>query len=253
MSRIGFIGTGHIAAPMVRFLADRAHSISVSERNADVAAALRASHAVTAADNQTVLNASDIIILCLRPHLVDDVLPGLRFREGQQVVSVMAGVSLERLRVFCAPASSICMTIPFGFLEHGGCPLPAYPSAALLTDLFSPENPVIEVKSEAALNQHFAICTMLPGVLDLLATGADWLGQATEDADAAALYTTQLVRGFLGSLPQPHSQQLAEERDALATQGTISLQMVEGLKTGGCHDTLLGTLDAIAARLGVEP
>lgn len=37
--RIGFLGTGHIAAPMARALARDGHTVTVSERNAETAAA----------------------------------------------------------------------------------------------------------------------------------------------------------------------------------------------------------------------
>jgi pyrroline-5-carboxylate reductase len=82
-----------------------------------------------------------------------------------------------------------------------------------------------------------------------MATGAGWLGAATGDQDAAALYTTQLIRGFLDALPPASADQLARERDALATQGTISLQMTTALRDGRCHDTLEHALDAINTRL----
>jgi len=249
MSSIGFIGTGHIAAPMVRFLSDRGHEVTVSNRNADVAAQLNQSHGVRVADNQSVVDTSDIVFLCVRPHIAEDVLTSIDFRPDQQIISVMAGISLKHLQAICAPATDFSLTIPFGFLEKGGCPLPAYPSKTLLEQLFSPENPVIELASESALNQHFAICTMLPGLLDLMATGAGWLGAATGDQDAAALYTTQLIRGFLDALPPASADQLARERDALATQGTISLQMTTALRDGRCHDTLEHALDAINTRL----
>ena len=41
MSRIGFIGTGHIAAPMARFLSAKGHDIAVTERNVKEALAMR--------------------------------------------------------------------------------------------------------------------------------------------------------------------------------------------------------------------
>lgn len=110
---------------MVRFLADRGHQITVSERNAEVAASLAASDGVAVADNQAVLDASDIVFLCLRPHVAADILKPVTFRADHQIVSVMAGISLEALGAACAPARDIIMTIPLGYLEKGGCPLPA--------------------------------------------------------------------------------------------------------------------------------
>ena len=47
MSRIGFIGTGHIAELMERFLVARGHEIVATRRNADVSAWLAEELGVT--------------------------------------------------------------------------------------------------------------------------------------------------------------------------------------------------------------
>ncbi len=250
MSVIGFIGTGHIAAPMARFLSGKGHRINVSDRNANVAQSLANSIGARVLDNQAVLDASDIVFLCLRPHVAQAVLRDLTFRADHRIVSVMAGVPLAALTTLCAPASDFTLTIPIGFLEQGGCPLPACPKPDLLASLFAPENPVIGVATETGLNAHFAICTMVPGMLDLMATGASWLGDQTGDQNGAAAYTTQLIAGFLVAVQGRDDKVLARERDALATDGTISLQMVEALRDDGVHDVLCDALQAISARLG---
>ena len=245
MSRIGFIGTGHIAAPMVRHLAAKGQEITVTRRNELLSAALARDLGVAVAEPQAVVDACDIVFLCLRPHLAEEVLSGLTFRAEQQIVSVMAAVPRDRLAALCAPAADFVQTIPLGFLEQGGCPLAAYGNDSLLSGLFAPENPVVPVASEAALNAHFAICAMVPGVLDLMNSGADWLGAETGDREAAEFYTTRLLAGFLNSM----NGSLAEKRDALATEGTLSLQMTDGLRAGGAHEALNTTLAAIGTRL----
>ena len=253
MSRIGFIGTGHIAAPMARALARDGHQVIVSGRNAEVAAALAADFAnITMADNQAVVDGADIVFLCLRPPVAPAVLSELEFRADHQVVSVMSGVSMDALQGLCAPATDICMSIPLGYLEAGGCPLAVFPHGDVLSPLFGAANPIIPVASEAALNQHFAICAFVPGVLDLMATAAGWLGDKTGDQDAAAHYTAQIVAGFLAAMPREKAGRLEYERDALATEGTLSLQMVSGLRTradGDAHDALIAALDGIKERL----
>lgn len=249
MSRIGFIGTGHIAAPMVRFLHARGHDITVTERGRETSSALRSSLGVTVADPQDVVNRSEIVFLCVRPNDAEPALIDLTFRADQRIVSVMASVSRAALEDLCAPAASFVQTIPLGFLEKGGCPLAAFGDTDLLAALFEPENPVVPVATEDALNAHFAICAMVPGVLDLLATGSHWLGSQSGDADAAEYYTTQLVAGFLAAMDKDHAGRLIAERDALATEGTLSLQMTEGLRGGGAHAVLLATLADIGTRL----
>ena len=248
MSRIGFIGTGHIAAPMVRHLAAKGHRIAVTRRNETVSATLARDCGVTVAEPQALVDASDIVFLCLRPHHAEAGLAHLRFRAGQQIVSVMAGVPVDTLTRLCAPATDFVQTIPLGFLEQGGCPLAAHGNDVLLADLFAPENPVVKVPDEAALNAHFAICAMVPGILDLMATASGWLGQRS-GADGAEFYTTQLMAGFLAAMEKGRAGRLAQERDALATEGTLSLQMTETLRDGGAHAALTRALDAIEKRL----
>jgi len=250
MSVVGFIGTGHIAAPMARSLAARGHEVVVSERNAQVAAQLAKDGAIRILPNQGVLDACETAFLCLRPQIAPEILEELQFRSDHKIVSVMAGVSHAQLEHICTPAVNFTQTIPLGFLETGGCPLPAYPSANVLAALFEPDNPVIPVASEQALNLHFAICALVPGMLEILSTGADWLGEATGDPKNAALYIQQLVTGFLSSLPDGRPGLLGEERDALATEGTLSLQMVDALRSADVPASIREALAAIGERLG---
>lgn len=247
--RVGFIGTGHIAAPMVRFLVDKGHDIAVTERNAAISAELVASHGVTVSDPQSVIARSEIVVLCLRPQHAHAVLSPLEFRDTQGVISVMAGITAAQLATYCYPATRIVQTIPLGFLEKGGCPLAAFGDTDILATLFEPENPVVAVTDETAFNAHFAICAMVPGLLDLMATGSDWLAGQTDDADTAEFYTTQLVAGFLSAMDKDRANRLVSERNALATDGTISLQMTDSLRNHGAHDALQTTLSEIGHRL----
>lgn len=249
MARIGFIGTGHIAAPMIRTLARDGHDLFVSRRNEAISSALAAEFPnVKAQDNQSVVDAAELVFLCVRPQHAQSVIEPLTFRAGQSVVSVMAGVSMATLAGYCAPATDICMTIPLGYLEAGGCPLAVFPNAEPLATLFGTANPVIPVASEAALNSHFAVCAMVPGLLAMLETGSHWLARKTGDADAAERYTTQLAAGFLAAMDKGAGR-LGAEKNALATEGTLSLMMVEALETGGALTTLSAAMDAIARRL----
>ena len=250
MSRIGFIGTGHIAAPMVRHLTAKGHTIFVTRRNAAISADLHATCGATVCDPQNVVEQAEIVFLCVRPQYAREVLEPLRFRPGQGIVSVMAGVPRTELLEHCAPAKQIVQMIPLGFLEKGGCPLAAFGDTGHLPDLFAPENPVVPVDTEAALNAHFAICAFVPGLLDLIDTAAGWLADTTGDTDRAEFFTSQLITGFLAAMETSRAGHLAEERDALATPNTLSLQMTEALHAGGAHDALRGALGAIGTRLG---
>lgn len=248
-ARIGFVGTGHIAAPMARALARDGHAVVVSERNAEMATELAALfETITVRPTQGVVDACDTVFLCLRPHLAEEVVSELEFHAGQRVVSVMAGVSAADLARWCAPASDISIMIPLGFVEQGGCPLAVYPGGDAIAPLFGARNPVVAVSSESALNSHFAICALVPGILAMLEAGERWLAARGGDPDDAALYTTQLVAGFLDAMGK-QAGCLTAEKEALATPGTLSRMMVEGLDGGGAIVALTAALDTIEARL----
>jgi pyrroline-5-carboxylate reductase len=246
MTRIGFIGTGHIAAPMARCLARAGHSVTVSERSQQTATALvETGLGIVTAPNQAVLDASDIVFLCLRPPVWQDVVKDLVWRADHSVVSVMAGISLGDLSLVCAPVTDLSITIPYGFIENGGCPLPVAGDPSVLTALFGAENPILPQRDEAALVDFFAASALASGVLHMLEQSSAWLADKTGDADAAEVYVANLISGVLHALPKDRAGGLEAERRALATPGTLNLQMFEGLRRDGAFDRLPALLDSI--------
>lgn len=87
--RIGFIGTGAITEAMVTgILSDTplASEVVVSPRNAEVASRLASMFPAVriAADNQEVADASDILVLAIRPQVAERVVRGLHFTPVRQ-------------------------------------------------------------------------------------------------------------------------------------------------------------------------
>lgn len=243
--KIGFIGTGDIAAPMIRYLARKGHTIIVSERSEALSKALAAEfEVVSRAPNQEVLDGSDVVFLCLRPEAWEAVVPGLSFREEQKIVSVMSRVSIADLERACAPASEISITIPMAAMEHGGCPLPVYPSSSPVGALFGSDNPVLPQHSEVAISAHFAASTMLSATLGAMHHGADWLSDQTGQPDLAETYVNALVQATLRDVPH-EAGQLKAARDALATPGTLNEMMKEGLEAADMPRALATTLTNI--------
>lgn len=247
--KVGIIGTGVIGATFARALAKKGIEVWVTERGRSHSAALAASHGVTVADNQAVVDACEVICLCVRPEVAGDIVKGLNFRADQRIVSAMTKLDIDQLIQLCAPATNFVRTIPFEFVDKGGCPLPAFGNVDLLNELFGPDNVIIPVADEAALSAHFSACTVLPATLDLIATAESWLTSRTGDGDGAGTYVTQLVSGYLDAMSRQGANRAAEERDAIATSGTLSLQMVETLREAGMHNGAVQGFESIEERL----
>ena len=248
MSRIGFIGTGHIAAPMVRRMVDLGHEVTVTERSQDVSTALAATHGVGVGDAEAVIAASEILFICLRPSIAPDILKTLSFRADQQIISVMAGISEAELNTLCAPATKITRTIPYGFVEQGGCPLPVWGDTALISDLFAPENTVLAMPEEAGLNAILTTAAIMAAQLDMMNTVAQWGEAKLGDAAVSEAYVKTLIQGFLNTMPT-HTGALAEERDALTLPGSLNGYMKDSLRDAGVHDAITSSLDEIYKRL----
>lgn len=122
-SRYGFIGTGAITKAIVSGLLQAPGPqlrITVSPRNAELAAELAAQHpeVTVAADNQAVVELSDVVFLAVRPQIAAEAIPSLRFREDQTVISLIAATRLEQLREWIPSVSRITQAIPLPFVEN---------------------------------------------------------------------------------------------------------------------------------------
>ncbi len=250
--RIGFIGTGHIAAPMARFLARKGHEVTVSERNFETAAELSACGlGIQVAQNQTVVDGSEIVILCLRPAVWKEIMVALKFGQDHRIVSVMAGVPLADIRASTG-IDDVSATIPYGFLETGGCPLPVAGDPTVVNTLFAPENYVLPQAEEKFLQFHFAASALASGILEMLEVSTSWLAGKTGGPDQAEVYVGNLISGVLNNLEINRAGVLAAERNALASPKTLNLQMVEGLRKANAFDHLPRILSSISASMDKE-
>lgn len=254
---IGFLGTGHIAAPMARSAARQGHAVTVSRRSEAVSHALATSGlGICVADNQAVLDASDLVVLSLRPAAWREAVAGLTWRSQHRILSVMAGVPLAEIAAACAPVRDLSVTIPFTFLEQGGCPLPVYrqtrdaAAACAVQAIWGAENPVIDLPSEADLLSHFSATPIVPGVLLLLEAAIDDLAAATGQPDASELYVSQLVAGYLGALETDRHGRAAEARAGLATPNTLSLRMVDALRGIGAPAQVSKIMQTLRGEMG---
>ena len=253
MTRVGFIGTGEIAAAMVHGLTGQGHGMLVSERGAKIAAELATLDDVAIASNQAVIDGSDIVVLCLLKDVAHDVLPTLNFRADQRVISVMVDVSHTVLRDLCFPVQDIEITIPLPFVATGTCPLPVYPMATNVAELFGAKNPVFAVKTETGLNAHFAATAMASAAFSQAQTAAQWLGELTDDNQAAEQYIIAMLGGFFTGLPQDGQGRLADALAALNTEGGLNQTLREHMRQRGVLDDLCDGLDGFRDRLGLPP
>jgi len=117
--KIGFIGGGNIAKSILGGLIDsnlyQKNEIIVSDRLESSIETLEEHYGVdTTRDNESLVKAADIILIAIKPHLVDSVLTPLKpyFTKDQLIISVAAGITTETLRGYFDAETQLYRVMP---------------------------------------------------------------------------------------------------------------------------------------------
>jgi pyrroline-5-carboxylate reductase len=252
MQRLGFIGTGSITAAMVRGLkgsplSDR--QILLSPRNADLAAELAAGFpgVTVAADNQSVIDGSDMVILAVRPQIAEGVLRPLRFRDGQQVVSLIAGESVAVIRDWTG-AVQVTRAIPLPFVERQADATPVHPPTPEVMALFDALGQALAVPDAVAFDLYGAIGAEMALYFGIVETAVGWaVAQGLPEADARAFLGS--LFGNLGDVLRHDSRPLDTLRLAHSTAGGLNEQVFREFAANGGTQALTEALSSVLRRI----
>jgi pyrroline-5-carboxylate reductase len=117
--QIAFIGGGNMSEALIAGLLREKlmtpERVSVSDPHASRREVLSARFGVTTgADNGTVAQRADIIVLCVEPQILDEVLHELRpvMQAQPLVISVAAGYPLSRIQTYVKTATRLVRAMP---------------------------------------------------------------------------------------------------------------------------------------------
>ncbi|WP_306005152.1 NAD(P)-binding domain-containing protein [Aquicoccus porphyridii] len=240
--RIGIIGLGTIATAVVKGIAEDGHDIAVSRRSEKNAGHLAGRFGnVTVADNQEIVDRSEIVFLGLTEDVAPNVLAALRFREGQQVISLMAGLDLARVADMTAPATMAARMIPFPSIATGGSQILAHGDSSLIHALFGARNSIFEIATEEELGTYLCAQAVLSPAIRMVKDAADWLAHKGADPEMAETFLRELVGSSL--LAGPCDPLL----DALDTPGGYNQRLRQHMTGSGMSDRLRDGFDQLLA------
>jgi pyrroline-5-carboxylate reductase len=236
--RIGIIGTGTIAAAVVRGIAGDGHQIRVSERSAHASAALAdAFENVTIAPNQQVLDQGDVIFLGLMAGAAPDILAPLTFRADQRVISFMAGADLGQVGEMIAPARASAVMMPFPGIAQGGSAIMALGDTDLVNEIFGARNRVFALKDNAELDAYLCAQAVLSPVARMVGDAADWLGTRVSDPAQGEAFLRMLVATSLAEIG------CADLIEALNTPGGYNQRLRQHMEAAGITGDLMSGLN----------
>lgn len=242
--KIGVIGTGTIASAVITGIANDGHQIVVSNRNAAKSEHLKTTFPhIEIADNQGVIDASDVIFLGTTVDVAGSVLSALTFRPDQSVISFMAGISSEQISTLIAPAKFTATMIPFPSIAQGNSPVLVCPQSMLVESLFGTANTVFSFGTSDQMDTYLTAQAVLSPALKLTEVAADWLADRTGDTATA----DQFLRLLLGSTLS--SSTLSDALADLNTPGGLNAELKEHLAEQGGYKALRTGLDRLERRL----
>lgn len=110
--KLGFVGAGNMGEALLRGLlkkgAARPEQIMVSARRPERVAELVKAYGVRGGSNGEVARESDVVVLCVKPQILDQVLRGISpaVSSDKLIISVAAGVPIAAIERRLHPASS---------------------------------------------------------------------------------------------------------------------------------------------------
>ena len=99
MTTLGFIGAGNMGEALLKGLlkTQKPEQIRVSARRKERVAELEKTYGVKGGSNAEVAKGCDVLLLCVKPQILDQVLRGLEISPQTLIISVAAGVPIAAI------------------------------------------------------------------------------------------------------------------------------------------------------------
>ena len=257
---LGFIGAGNMAEALIRGLigtgAALPDEIYASDRRLDRLEELHRIHGIRTGDNVAVVTACEVVILSVKPQVMDKVLMEIApaVTKGKLIVSIAAGVPIEAIERRLNPPARIIRTMPnTPALVGAGATALAAGEHATQQDLEVAEKIFNSVGKSVVLDEVLLdAVTGLSGsgpayvflIIEALSDAGVKVGLSRHNAQALA---AQTVLGSAKLLLETgeHPGML---KDRVTSPGGTAIAGLHTLEAGGLRTTLINAVEAATRR-----
>ena len=250
---IGFIGVGNIVSDVIAGICKSKISykkIIISPRNKKKAQQLKRQFkkVVIAKSNQSVIDNSNWVFLGVLPKVGDQILPKLKFKKNQIVVSFMSTTNYLRLKKLIKTKLIIIRAIPMPPIRLGKGPVAIFPPNKKVKSFFDKIGETIEIKNEKLSKNFWAISGTMASFYELLNILSKWLIRKKTNKVDSQKYVT-LLYSALAELALLNSSKPLKNLVNKQTPGGLNWQGVNELKKLGYYRLLEKSLNKIYKRL----
>ena len=250
---LGFIGTGNIVSDVIFGISKsriKYKKIIISPRNKTKALNLKKyfNKVVIAKDNQEVINKADWVFLGILPKIGEAILPKLKFRNKQIIVSFMSTTNYLKLKKLIQTKSTIIRAIPMPPIRLGKGPVAIFPPNKKVKSFFDKIGTTIEIKDEKLSKNFWAISGTMASFYELLNVLSNWLTRKKTNKIDSQKYVT-LLYSALAELALLNSSKPLKNLVNEQTPGGLNWQGVNELRKSGYYRLLEKSLKKIYKRL----
>ena len=258
---LGFIGAGNMAAALVKGLLHAKvvppESITVSDVKADRLALFAETHGVkTTQDNHALVRACDVIVLSVKPQVIDKVLElvGGGIGAGKLVISIAAGVPVSAIEARLPEGTHVVRTMPNtpATVQAGATAIAPGTHATeadleVARELFSAVGRVVTL-DETLLDAVTGLSGSGPAyvflMIEALADGGVKVGL---HRDTALLLAAQTVYGS-AKLLLDTGEHPGRLKDMVTSPGGTAIAGLHTLESGGLRRTLIDAVESATNR-----
>lgn len=259
--KIGFLGGGQMCEAIAKGLFSRKLDVQlvIAEKLEDRLEYLRGLFptAKITSSNADVLNASDIIVISVKPQQIRSAFDGLSVPSGKLFISICAGVTLGKLESYISPTARIARVMPnlaamvgegaAGFSLNKNC---AETDIQIVKLIFGTVGAVVEHVAESVMDVVTGVSGSGPAYLCLLiealADAGVKHGMSRETALRLAAQTC--VGAGKMVLQGGNSNHPAVIKDKVCSPGGTSIAGVAELEENGFRAAIFSAVSAAVER-----
>ncbi|HSW39319.1 MAG TPA: pyrroline-5-carboxylate reductase [Acidobacteriota bacterium] len=267
---IGFIGAGKMGEALIRGLLQSGRvknsDIAVSDIDEERLAFLAEAYGImTARSNTELAGAASIIIIAVKPHILDGVLDELAGAgvENRMLISVVAGATTERLAEKMPPGTRILRAMPNAPAAVLAGVTALYAGRTVTGDDLRQAVSIFECVGKTVVIQNESLMDAVTGlsgsgpafvflVMESLSDAGVHLGIPRKES---ALLAAQTVFGA-ARMALETGRSPVELKDVVSTPGGTTVAGLKMLEKGRLRSTIMDAVEAAASRsreLGGRP
>jgi len=252
--KLGFIGTGKITSAVITGICTSKISfnkILISPRNRNISKKLskRFAKVKIAKTNQEIVDKCNWIFLAITPKVGEEIIPKLKFKQNQKIISFISTIDLVHLKKFIKKKIKIVRAIPLPPISIGKGPVPIYPPDKQVKSFFDKIGTTIEINSEKLSNNFWSMSGMMAPFYEMLKIQSDWLVKKGIARNKAQKYITSLFVALSEDSVLNSKKQLKYLVANSQTPGGLNEQGVKELRKSGFYKSLEKSLNSILKRL----